>query len=45
MILKSFEVNNINLNINPFILFYGKNAGLKHKALDILNKDKNEISN
>jgi DNA polymerase-3 subunit delta len=45
MILKSFEVNKINLNINHFILFYGKNEGLKHEALDILNKHKNEISN
>ena len=45
MIFKSYEINKINLNINPLILFYGKNEGLKNEALNILNKDKNDISN
>ena len=45
MIIKSYEINKINQNINHFILFYGKNEGLKNEALNILNKDKNDISN
>jgi DNA polymerase-3 subunit delta len=44
MILKSFEINKINLNISNLILFYGKNEGLKIEALNILIKDKNIIS-
>jgi DNA polymerase III subunit delta len=45
MILKSYEINKINPNINHLILFYGKNEGLKNQSLDILFKDKNNISN
>ena len=45
MIIKSFEIKKINQNINHLILFYGKNEGLKNEALDILIKDKNNISN
>ena len=45
MILKSYEINKINLNINHLILFYGKNEGLKNEALNILIKNKNNISN
>jgi DNA polymerase-3 subunit delta len=45
MILKSYEINKINRNINHLILFYGKNEGLKNEALNILNKDENNISN
>jgi DNA polymerase-3 subunit delta len=44
MILKSFEINKINLNINNLILFYGKNEGLKIEALNILIKNENIIS-
>jgi DNA polymerase-3 subunit delta len=44
MILKSFEINRINLDINNLILFYGKNEGLKNEALNILIKDINTIS-
>jgi len=44
MILKSFEINKINLDINNLILFYGKNEGLKNEALNILIKDINTIS-
>ena len=44
MILKSFEINKINLNISNLILFYGKNEGLKIEALNILIQDKNIIS-
>ena len=45
MILKSYEINKINQNIKHFILFYGKNEGLKNEALNILVKNKNNISN
>ena len=45
MILKSFEIKKINLNINNLILFYGKNNGLKNEALNILFKDKNNTTN
>tara|TARA_A100000164_G_scaffold245419_1_gene218249 strand:- start:235 stop:1227 length:993 start_codon:yes stop_codon:yes gene_type:complete len=45
MILKSYEINKINQNINHLILFYGKNEGLKNEALEILIKNKNNISN
>jgi DNA polymerase-3 subunit delta len=45
MILKSYEVNKINQKVNHLILLYGKNEGLKNEALNILAKDKNNISN
>ena len=44
MIFKSYEINKINQKINHLILFYGKNEGLKNEALDILIKNKNNIS-
>jgi DNA polymerase III subunit delta len=44
MILKSFEIKKINQNVNNLILFYGKNEGLKNEALDILIKNKINIS-
>src|SRR6056300_365399 len=44
MILKSYEINKINHSINHLILFYGKNEGLKKEALNILIKNKNNIS-
>ena len=44
MILRSYEINKIDQNINHLILFYGKNEGLKNEALDILIKDRNKIS-
>ena len=45
MILKSYDINRINQDINHLILFYGKNEGLKNEALNVLIKDKNNISN
>jgi DNA polymerase-3 subunit delta len=45
MIFKSYQINKIDKNISHLILFYGKNEGLKNEALNILNKDKNNISN
>jgi DNA polymerase-3 subunit delta len=45
MILKSYEINKINHNINHLILFYGKNEGLKNEATNLLKKEKNNILN
>jgi len=45
MIIKSFEINKINLNLDNLFLFYGKNEGLKNEALNILIKDENNIQN
>jgi len=44
MILKSYEINKIDQNISHLILFYGKNEGLKNEALNILVKNKKNIS-
>ena len=43
MILKSFEINKINKDINHLILFYGKNEGLKNEAQNILLQGNNNI--
>jgi DNA polymerase-3 subunit delta len=43
MILKSYEINKINKNINHLILFYGKNEGLKNEALNLLINNKDNI--
>ena len=40
MIIKSYELDKINLNRNPFILFYGKNDGLKNETKKKLLKNK-----
>jgi DNA polymerase III subunit delta len=45
MIIKSYEIKKINLDYNQFILFYGKNEGLKNEATNELIKNKNTISN
>ena len=42
MILKYYEINKINLDHNKFILFYGKNEGLKNDSIKNLLKDKNK---
>ena len=39
MILKSFELNKINLEKNKIILIYGKNEGLKNEFLNLILKD------
>ena len=44
MILKSYELKKLNLELNRIILFFGKNEGLKNETLNILIKDKNNIS-
>ena len=41
MIIKSFEINKINLDKNKFLLFYGKNEGLKNEVKNSLLKNKN----
>ena len=41
MIIKSFEINKINLKKNKFLLFYGKNEGLKNEVKNSLLKNKN----
>jgi len=45
MIIKPYEINKINENINRLILFYGKNDGLKNEALHLLIKEKNNSLN
>ena len=44
MILKYYEAQKIDRNINHLFLFYGKNEGLKNETLNILIKDKKKIS-
>ena len=44
MIVKFFDLKKINLDKNKFILFYGKNEGLKNEAINSLIKDKSNIS-
>ena len=43
MIIKSFELNKIDLNKKRLILLYGVNEGLKKQAIDNLIKGKNHI--
>ena len=43
MILKSFELNKINLERNKVILFYGKNEGHKNEAIFALTKKTENI--
>ncbi len=45
MIIKSYEIEKINLEYSQFILFYGKNGGLKNDAIKKLIKGKKIISN
>ena len=40
MIIKSYETNRINIEDNPFILFYGKNEGLKNQSIIQLLQNK-----
>ena len=45
MIIKSFEINKINLNLNNLFLFYGKNEGFKNEVTkNILKKKKNVLN-
>ena len=44
MIIKSYEIKKINLEYNHFILFYGKNDGLKNEAIKELIEEKKTVS-
>ncbi|MDB2580352.1 DNA polymerase III subunit delta [Candidatus Pelagibacter bacterium] len=43
MIIKSFEIDKINIDRNNFILLYGKNEGLKNETINKLLKNKSNI--
>ena len=43
MIIKSYDLNKINLKKKKFILFYGKNEGLKNHSMNDLIKNKQNI--
>ena len=45
MIIKSFEINKINLRLNNLFLFYGKNEGFKSEITKNIIKNKNNILN
>jgi len=45
VIIKSYEIEKINTIKNCLVLFYGKNDGLKNETIEILNKNKNNITN
>ena len=44
MIIKSYELNKLNLEKNRLILFYGKNEGLKNELINNLLKNKESIT-
>jgi len=44
MIIKSYELNKIDLKRNKFVLFYGKNEGSKSESTNNLLKNKESIS-
>ena len=44
MIIKSYELNKINLEQNKIVLFYGKNEGLKSESTNILLKNKETVT-
>ena len=45
MIIKSFEINKINLDLNNLFLFYGKNNGFKDEFTKNVNKNKYDTIN
>ena len=44
MIKKSYDIDKISLEYNQFILFYGKNEGLKKEAINNIIENKNAIT-
>jgi DNA polymerase-3 subunit delta len=44
VIVKYFETHKINLELDKYILFYGKNSGLKNEIINTLIKDKKNVS-
>ena len=45
MIIKSFEINKINLDLNNLFLLYGKNNGFKNEFIKNIIKKKNNVFN
>ena len=45
MIIKSFEINKINLDLNNLFLLYGKNNGFKNEFTENIIKKKNNVFN
>jgi len=45
MIIKSFEINKINLDLNNIFLLYGKNNGFKNEFTKNIIKKKNNVFN
>ena len=43
MIIKSYEINKINPVLNNFLLFYGKNEGLKNEITKIIIKKQSNV--
>ena len=43
MILKSFEINKVNLKLHRFLLFYGKNDGYKNEEINNIKEKFNTI--
>ena len=43
MIIKSYEINKINPDLNNFLLFYGKNEGHKNEITKIVIKNQSNI--
>ena len=45
MIIKSYQINQINPTIHNLFLFYGKNEGLKNEIIKNIIRDKKNINN
>ena len=45
MIIKSFELNKINLDKHKIILLYGNNEGFKSSVIESLTKNKGQLLN
>ena len=45
MIIKSYQINQINPKIHNLLLFYGKNEGLKNEIIKHIIRDKKNINN
>ena len=45
MIIKSYEINKINFDLNNLLLFYGKNEGLKNEVTKNIIKNKKNVLN
>ena len=42
MIIKSYELNKLDLKLNKILLFYGNNEGLKNESIDFLLKNRSK---